>query len=70
MSKPKENLRSPRIKIEGAKSHIRDLEKAISAFSESQPYRIIKEVDTKTGYNITKVKLARTHPRNHRTKGQ
>jgi hypothetical protein len=42
-------LAGPRIKIERAKRHIRDLEAEIAAFHGRGPYEIVAYDDAKTG---------------------
>lgn len=44
-----DRLRGPRLKIERADEHIRELETAIKRFHESNPYEIVREVNAKTG---------------------
>ena len=39
-----DKLRGPRLKIERADEHIRELESAIKRFHESNPYEIVREV--------------------------
>jgi hypothetical protein len=55
-------LAGPRIKIERAKRHIRDLEAEIAAFHGRGPYEIVAYDDAKTGDKIFRVKIREPVP--------
>src|ERR1051325_843458 len=50
-----ERLNLIRVKVERAKQHLRDLEVERYSFMNNSPYRIERENDSQTGYNIYRV---------------
>lgn len=50
-----ERLSLIRVKIERAKQHLRDLEVVRGGFINSKPYRIERESDLQTGYNVYRI---------------
>jgi hypothetical protein len=50
-----ERLNLIRVKVERAKQHLRDLEVERNSFMNNSPYRIERENDSQTGYNIYRV---------------
>jgi hypothetical protein len=50
-----ERLALIRVKVERAKHNLRDLEVARNGFINGNPYRIERETDPQTGYNIYRV---------------
>lgn len=52
----------PKLKIERAKGHILDLETAIKAFLNTNPYGLAREVDPQTGENVYRVLVKESVP--------
>ncbi|MDQ7246287.1 hypothetical protein [Dongia sedimenti] len=52
----------PKLKVERAKCHIRNLQALIEAFRASQPYEFITDHDPKTGENIYRVGIKESIP--------
>ena len=59
---PNHPLSDARLKIEWAKSYIRELEKAITVFSQSKPYVVIEERKPETGEKLIKIRLNANTP--------
>jgi hypothetical protein len=55
-------LVGPKLKIERAKCHIRELEAAYQAFSYPNPYNLIREVDPNTGENVYRIIVQKDIP--------
>lgn len=56
------SLEPPRLKIERAKKHIRDLEVAVKRFLDSNPYGLVPNEDTKAGKQPPRVSVREDPP--------
>jgi hypothetical protein len=55
-------LAGPRLKIERAERHVRELEAEIRAFRERNPYRVVRDHDAQAGRYVYRVKTVEDVP--------
>jgi hypothetical protein len=57
-----ERLQGPREKVARAKEHVNDLNTKIAEFLASNPYAVVREVETETGDHVWRIKVREQPP--------
>lgn len=55
-------MQGPKLKLERAERHLKELEDAIAAFLASQPYSVVVDIDPKTGEEVHRLRVHKCLP--------